>query len=284
MNPDTAIQLGILILTAVSLAAAAVVAVRRAWHRRHGVSLDILERKRDLTYIYGVSCREQVMCVDSATLAVHIRIANNTDQPFLVCDIHAHEDGTPRRPVLVPPHRDARFSEEGAIFEAPIRLPFTVAPGEGVSFWTVVDAMIPSDLGQLLFELYGEKARTDATVMELAGRLKRLSTLNEHMISHGGSSKLEKAFGIHIIGATIHKVATHLSVEEITKDKSEVRARFGVLPKTAIVEVLSRINSEASSVSSISTDSDKFHIGFVIGAGDMRRISINTRLSALWFL
>jgi len=224
------------------------------------------------------------MYIESAALAIRIRIANNTDQPFLVCDIQAHEDGIPTRPLLVPPHHDAQFSDDGIMFEAPLTLPLTIDPGKGVFFWIVVDAIIPSDLGHLLFELYGRKAWADETVKKLPNQLEKMSAFNEYLTEKQLSSKFKKAFGVELINIACHEVSTNLALKAITSNKSEFKARFGVLPRTAVVEVLSMINSGESPVSFHSPDVDKFHIDFMVGTGELRRISIDTKSSALWFI
>lgn len=284
MNIDTAIQLGTLILAALSIVASAFVAIRKWRLRRRGVKIDILECRRDYAYIYSVSYSKQTMCVKSSAFALQIQIANNTDQPFLVCDIRAHEDYKPTRPILVPPHQSAQFSYDGIIFESPIPLPLTVSPGAGVSFWIVVDVMIPSELGKLLFELYGKKALADETVKEFPYLLKKVSSLNDYMTKGQEHSKLRNALGVKVIRADVNEVASHLILKSITNDKKTFEARFGMLPSSAVVEVLSRINTGKSYISLRKFKSDKFNIEFVVGTGELRRISIDTKSSALWFL
>jgi len=279
MSLDTLIQLGMLIVAVATLIVAVVARYRTARNRKHGVRFEILGVTKRFPYFYRVGATRAHFSFESVALGIQLRVINNSDQAFIIAEVHAYEDASVPRTIIGAPFREIEFSEAGATARSPLSLPFTLLPRHGVVFWALAEVIIPSKLGSIAFDLYGDKAKTDESVRKLPRYFKAVESIGkDHPSTKEMKDKLLKAYGVSLLKVTASQVCTHLPLRQ-DEGISLLEARFGFMPSTAVTEILCQLDGAPTG-----SHPATFLVSVTDGTGQRHNVHIPTRTVGFWFV
>ena len=161
------------ILAALSTLAGAIYSVYRwIWIRRFSIRFKISPEHQERAYILSVRIRRnQPPTVIKLGLWCHLNFYNLSSEPRLITQLSAYDDNSSSQPIVGIPVKDVHLDFAKDTTEGPIDLPLTLEPQHGISFWVMMSIPVPEKLGEILFQLFGQKTSTLKSFQRFDGHI-----------------------------------------------------------------------------------------------------------------
>lgn len=279
MSTSDLINLGMLVVAALGLASGAVYALYRWLRVRYfSVRMALDTRRHERLYIAGIRVRRNLAPTVSRVAAwCRLCFWNVGPEAKLITGVFTQEDGQASRELIGPPAKQVDFGYDKDTPMGAVELPLTLQPQSGICFWVLISIDVPEKLGEILFSLYGDQARTMPSFHQWNGRLAEA----ERFVLEGIH---EAALPIKDGSCTIQEVEM---TDPMLKQQGETLAfvpRLGSFPPHVYHKIIANARERGWRLEEVvSNRADSYRVHARLGSGKVLSRRLRIDQDALWW-
>jgi len=232
MSTSELISLGMLIVAAIGVFSGAIFSVYRwFWNRRYGIRFTIKPKLHKRLYILGVQIRRnKTPIITSVGLWCKVEFYNISSEAKLITELLGYDNLSNPKPIYGFPVKDVHFEYEKDIPEEIVDIPLTLEAQHGLHFWVLLPINISDNLGEILFNLYGQKINSLPTFKRLYNRIPEVEKL-------GVKGIIDMSLPITDVSFTIDSIDFRYPL--LNKRGGEVMfdPKFGTIPHNVYPEI-----------------------------------------------
>jgi hypothetical protein len=275
LTPGEWIQIGVLVVATLGLLGGASV---RTWSwikNRRG--LRVIPRLSEVDpYIHSIDVTKSGSTrVRSVATWIHLELWNNSQEAQLITGSYARYGKVQSARVLGFPVEEIGKVNGEIAARKKVRLPLSLGPKVGKTFWVLVEISVDEYLGELLFHEAERRASANCAA-SLAG-FKKIAEQVSPAIQD--VDKQTAQFGAYVGGITLGMPA----LIQKPDGRIEIRPIFGHL-STEVVRSVSQSSITTPKAAIESGSREALHVGVTLSDGRSVEGTIPTHKRAFWFM
>lgn len=232
MSKSDLIQLGMLVLAVLSAVTGAIYFLYRWLRGRHfGIRFTVAAPRHERLYLAALSLRrDKPPIVERIAAWCRLSLWNVGPEARLLTEIVTRQDGDEPEALLGPLTKQVHFAFDKDTPEDPVELPLTLEPHHGVSVWALISIVVPEQLGEILFSLYGREASTLPSFRRFHGHFQEVEAF-----VLGGID--QRSLGIRDVSVTFHCIRLTYPLLQQRGGALEFAPRLGSFPPAVLHRV-----------------------------------------------
>jgi len=275
MTTDQKIALVALLVAALTAIVTAVAGIRRVWSDKRGLQVQVTLLHTAPFYIYRVLLPvDRRPAVIGAAGWARLTIHNLRSRPALITALSAGAGKIPTRPIIEKPFLQADLYHTDARVSRPVELPVRLDEHSGLDCWMLIEFPLPRALGEVLFELYGDKAH-------IALLFSQLDALQAHL-----RAKMTDIKFVQVGDVTVKDVTVQYPLIRDIQTAPTVDGAHGLLPVSAGADVLNYLLDHEDRTPAVLAGHgcDRYSVAVTLGPKRVVRRVFRTKGKPLWFL